>query len=334
VAKRMGGETVERARRSGATLRVVGLARLANTGAIWLIVACVAVICVSLVPSFLSKSDVLAILSNASVLGITAMGVTFVLVAGELDVSVGGTATVAAVVAAGVMNGSNAKMPVAILIVVGLGALIGVVNGVLTALGVQSFILTLAMQISLLGAVQIYCGGIVLGNVAPAYNNFFLTGHFGLPTPVLCVCVVLLATYFLQEGTRLGHRMRVVGGNRATARLSGINVSGTIVGCFVISGVLASVAGLVYLGFIGPPSDFSGINNLQFTALAAVVIGGAGVAAGRGSVAGTLAGVILLGMIVSLLIRLGLPYGTQLVMEGGTIITIGAAYALLQQRHA
>ncbi len=304
--------------------------RMANTWAIWLIVAMLAAISVLLVPTFLNTSNVLAILANASVLAITALGVTFVVTVGEIDVSVGGTATAAALVATGIMNGHDSRIPLAVLAVIMVGALIGLVNGALVALGVQSFILTLAVQIALLGAIQIYSGGITLGNVASAYSEFFLTRRLGIPAAVLCLLATLVITYFVQEGTRLGHRVRVVGGNREAARLSGVNVFGTIVACFVISGTLAAAAGLVYLGFIGPPSDFSGMG-LEFEALAAVVIGGAASAAGRGSVMGTLAGVVVLSMTVSLLVRLGLPYGAQLVTEGGVIVAIGAAYALLRR---
>ena len=168
------------------------MARSSRVWAIWLVVLATAVVGQLLSPVFLTGANILNLLSQASVLGIAAVGVTFVMLVAELDVSVAGVATVGAVMAASVMNGQNSRILPAILLTVAFGAVVGAFNGILVARGVQSFILTLAVGIILLAGAEFYTGGTPIGIVAPGYSNFFTTTPLGVPTPVWALFVVVV----------------------------------------------------------------------------------------------------------------------------------------------
>jgi ribose/xylose/arabinose/galactoside ABC-type transport system permease subunit len=309
------------------------LARLRRGGAIWLIVVALALFGQLLSPVFLTSTNLLNVISQSSVIGIAAVGVTFVMLSGEIDVSVAGTATLTAVMGAVVMDGSDQNIAAAVAIAIGIGAAVGVFNGLLVARGVQSFILTLAVGVVLLGIGKLITGGTPRGNVAPSFTELFVSRPASIPFPDIALLVVVLLAYAVQRGTRLGHRIRLVGANASMAHLSGVNVTGTVVGAYVLSGIAAGLAGLTLIGRTGVPNDFGGMG-LEFQALAAVVIGGTAFAGGRGSVIGTLAGMLFLSMSLTLGIIIGLPYGAQLLEYGALIVIAGVIYSLLRRHEA
>jgi ribose transport system permease protein len=312
-----------------ATRRQVG--RIANLFAIWLIVLAAAGLGQLASSLFLSTTNILNMLSQSSVLGITAMGVTFVMLAGELDVSNAGVVTVSAVAAAGVMGGNDTKIPLGILAALGIGAGVGLFNGILVARGVQSFILTLAVGIVLLGSAIAYTGGTTLGNVAPSYTSFFFKRAIAdIPMPAIALFVALGAAFLLERFTRFGHRVIMIGANPSAAYLSGVKITSTLIGAYVTSGVAAALAGLVFLGRTGVPNDFGGMG-LEFQALAAAVVGGTALSGGRGSVLGTFAGTLLLTISLTIGLIIGWPYATQLIEYGGLIVVASLVYSLLRR---
>jgi ribose/xylose/arabinose/galactoside ABC-type transport system permease subunit len=318
---------------SGAAVRAGNrrrwMGRAASAWAIWLIVIAAGLVGQILSPFFLTWTNITNLLSQSSVLGIAAVGMTFVMVAREIDVSVAGTATLSAVFAAAVMDGQDSRVPLAILVAIAVGVVVGIFNGILVARGVQSFILTLVVGIVLLAIGKLYTGGAPIGNVAPGYNELFSSRFLDVPVPVWVLLGAVMAAYLVQRFTRLGRRVFLVGSNRRAAYFSGVHVRGTILGAYVLSGITAGLAGLVLLGRTGVPNDFSGMG-LEFQALAAVVIGGTAFAGGRGSVVGTLAGALLLSISLSLGVILGLPYGAQLVEYGVLIVVASIVYSLLR----
>jgi ribose transport system permease protein len=308
------------------------LLKRANRWAIWLVLLAAAGIGQLLSPVFLTSTNVLNLLSQASVLGTIAVGVTFVMLVAEIDVSVAGVATVSAVMAATIMNGADGRILPAIFATVAFGALVGLFNGLLVARGVQSFILTLAVGTVLLAGAELYTGGTPIGIVAPSYASFFTASRLGVPTPVWALVVVVCVAWCVQTATRLGHRIYLVGDNPVAAYLSGIRAGGTIVGAFVLSGVCAALGGLILLGRTGIPNDFSGLN-LQFQALAAVALGGTAFSGGSGSVIGTLAGTLLIVSSLEIGIILGWPYGAQLMEYGILILLATVSYSVMRGEH-
>jgi ribose transport system permease protein len=300
----------------------------ASKWAIWLVVIAAALVGQALSPYFLTQANMLNLLAQSSVLGIAAVGVTFVMLIGELDVSIAGTATVGAIMGAAVMNGQDGQILPAVAVTVGFGALVGLVNGLLVSRGVQSFILTLAVGTILLAAGAMYTGGTPLGIVAPSYTTFFFTPRLGVPTPAWALFLVVAVAFLIQRFTRFGQRIFLVGDNRVAAYHSGIYVNAMIIGAFVLSGACAALAGLVLLGRSGVPNDYSGMN-LHFQALAAVALGGTAFAGGRGSVIGTFAGTLLIAISLGLGILLGWPFGAQLVEYGVLILIATVLYSFI-----
>jgi ribose/xylose/arabinose/galactoside ABC-type transport system permease subunit len=307
-----------------------GLTSATRAGSVWLIVIGLCLVGRSLVPGFLTVNNLGNIVALSSIVGVAAVGVTFVMVAGEIDVSVAAVATISAVVAGVIMAGRADRIALAVCVVLGFGAAVGTINGVMVALGVQSFILTLAVAVLLLGGVQLYTGGTALGDPAPEFLTFMRDRHAGIPTTAFILIAAVIIGAIVLRYTRLGARAFLVGANARTAHASGVRTSATIVALFALSGLFAALAGLVLLGRSGVPNDFKGMG-IEFQALAAVVIGGTSFEGGRGTMLGTLAGVLILGLSLNLVIFLGLPYGGQLLVKGLFIVSAGLVYALFNR---
>ncbi|GAB3259311.1 ABC transporter permease [Kineosporia babensis] len=243
--------------------------------------------------AFLSRINIITVLSQAAILAIVAFAMTIVINTGELDLSVGTASALISVVGAMVManTGSVALGFAAALL---LGLIVGLVNGFLVAfLQVPSFIATLGVMIICQAAgLALTDGGIVTG-LPTLISELSLLRIAGLPLLVIATAVVFLAAWWLQSKTVFGYRALAVGGNAEAARLSGINVPRVRLLVFVVSGVAAALAGLALL--IRVQSGQPNANDtLALEAIAAVVVGGTSLAGGRGAVTRTLWGVLLI----------------------------------------
>jgi ribose transport system permease protein len=308
------------------------LRTLGTRVAIWLALLVLLILGGLLSPVFLRPANLLNIVSQASVVGIAAIGVTFVMITGGIDLSVAGLITLTAVLGAAIMNGEDARIPLAVAIALGVGLGVGLTNGILVArLGVDSFILTLAMTIALLGITQLYTGGSASGAPAPGFVSALRAHHASIPMLATLFSLIAVVGLFVQRRTSFGRRLYLVGANPRAAYLSGIAVRGTLIGAYAVSGVVAALAGLALLARAGLPTDFTGMG-LHFQALAAVVLGGTTFEGGRGGVEGTIAGVLILAVSFALVTIMGLSLGVQLLVRGGVICAAGALYALLQRK--
>lgn len=242
---------------------------------------------------FLTEDNMRNVLLQASILGIAAFGSTFVVIAGELDLSIGSGVALVSVVGAWVMVHTDSIL-LGLLAGVGVGIALGVANGIaVTRLEVPSFIATFATLVIAHGlALGITNGGTIFGlpdGVGKLANNRFL----GLEWIIWIMFAVFAIAYFIQSQTAFGIKVFGVGGNREAARLSGINVRRVLFLCFVISGISVAVAGLALTARVesGQPNAAQLLN---LEAVAAIVVGGTSIYGGRGSVARTLWGVLLL----------------------------------------
>lgn len=242
---------------------------------------------------FLTEDNMRNVLLQASILGIAAFGSTFVVIAGELDLSIGSGVALVSVVGAWVMVHTDSIL-LGLLAGVAVGITLGVVNGfVVTRLEVPSFIATFATLVIAHGfALGITNGGTIFGlpdGVGQIANNRFL----GLEWIIWIMFAVFAIAYFVQSQTAFGIKVFGVGGNREAARLSGINVKRILFLCFAISGLTVAVAGLALTARVesGQPNAAQLLN---LEAVAAIVVGGTSIYGGRGSVARTLWGVLLL----------------------------------------
>jgi ribose/xylose/arabinose/galactoside ABC-type transport system permease subunit len=299
---------------------------------LWLGLLVLVVVAAILSPGFLTVTNLLNIVRQASVVGITAVGVTLVMVTGGVDLSVGAVIAFGAVLAATIMDGQDANIPIACAAVLAMGLAVGLINGTIVARWkVPAFILTLGMATAISGITQLYSGGTAAGEVAPAFRAV-LNGRIGaVPVLVLVFGAVVLVGLFLQSRTVFGRRVYLVGANGRAALLSGIPVSRTRLTVFAISGVCAALAGLALLARSGVSSNFAG-QGFEFDALAAVVLGGTTFQGGRGGVGGTVAGVLILAVSFNLVNILGLPFDMELLVKGGIIFGVAALHVAAQRK--
>lgn len=272
-------------------------------------------------------------LRQVAPVGIAAIGVTFVMVLGGVDLSVGAVISLTAVLTAATMAGDPANVPLAILAACAAGLAVGLVNGALVAFSrVSPFILTLGMGIAVMGLTQIYTGGTAKGVVSPGFREFFNTRVGGLVPGLALALLALVAIGLLVEKTTVfGRQLFLIGTNRATALLSGLPVRAVTVAAYALSGLFGAFAGIALLARSGVSSTVAGAG-LEFQVLAAVVLGGTTFEGGRGGIAGTLAGVLVLVMAFNLVNLAGLPYQLQLVVMGCIIILASGLYGQISGR--
>ncbi|HFR4128478.1 TPA: ABC transporter permease [Raoultella ornithinolytica] len=270
-------------------------------------------------PVFFTIPNLLNILQQSSINALIAPGMTLVIISGGIDLSVGPTAALSAVLGATMMV-AGVPVPLAILATLGIGAICGVFSGSLVAYaGLQPFIVTLG-GLSLFRAVAlIYTGGNPVFGIPTEFRSLINSEIFGIPTPIVIVAVIALVLWTVMNKTPLGEYILAVGGNEEAARVAGVPVKRTKVTVFVISGTLASLASLILIGRLGAAEPTIG-NLWELDAIAAAAIGGASLMGGKGSVVGTIIGAIILGALRNGLTLLNIQAFYQLLATGLIII--------------
>ncbi|QIE54993.1 ABC transporter permease [Pikeienuella piscinae] len=300
---------------------------------IFLVLAVIFIVAALSSPAFTDPAYLLNVLRQAAPVGIAAVGVTLVMILGGVDLSVGAVISLTAVLAAAVMAGEAANLPLAIAAASAAGLAIGALNGALIAFTrVSPFILTLGMGVAIAGLTQMYTGGTAKGVVSPGYREFF-NFRLGGIAPVLALAFLALAAFgvLVQKTTVFGRRLYLVGANPEAAMLSGLPVRSVTVVAYSLAGLFGALAGLALLARSGVSSTVAG-QGLEFQVLAAVVLGGTTFEGGRGGVAGTVAGVLVLSIAFNLVNIAGLPYHMQLTVMGAIIIAASALYGQMERR--
>lgn len=270
-------------------------------------------------PNFLTEPNILNILQQSSINACVALGMTLVIIAGGIDLSVGPTAAIAAVSVA-VLMAMGVSIALAIPIALLFGTAAGAINGSLVAFGgLQPFIVTLG-TLSLYRAISlIYTGGNPIFGIPPAYRALTNSSIMGVPNPVVIVAVLAVTVWVVLNKTPLGEYFLAVGGNQEASRIAGVPVSLTKIASYVISGGLASVAGLILVGRLGAADPTLG-NLWELDAIAAAAIGGASLMGGKGSIVGTLLGAVILGSLRNGLTLLNVQAFYQLLATGIIIL--------------
>ncbi len=280
--------------------------------------------------NFLSSLNLLNVGRQVSLLGIMAVGMAFGLISGEIDLSVGSTYALS-----GLSSGMLIVMGWGLLPAVAAGLVIGVciglVNGVLSTYGrLPSLIATLGMMSIVRGVALLMTGGQPVtvntrnGAIPEVLDRFEFMGQgylFGIvPMQLVFFIVIAVIGWLLLSGTAFGFRVFAVGGSAKAARVSGINAERVKLWSFVIMGVLAALAGILSMAFL--PSGQAGRTGLglELDVIAAVVVGGASLSGGVGTVLGTVLGVLIIGVLRNGLVLLGVSPFTQEVMIGLVII--------------
>ncbi len=277
-------------------------------------------------PYFLEPPGFLAFAKRAAPLAILAAGQYFVIAAGEFDLSVGALVTVEVVVAARLIDGDPAATWPVVALLVGIGALVGAVNGLITtALRVPSFIATLGMMLVLSGAVFLWTGGAPRGALAENFRAFGRTNVGPVPWSVLILLAVGAAAVLLMRAN-FGRTLMAAGDNPDAAAMSGVRVDAVKVVAFTLSGLSAAVAGILLGGYAGVSAQVG--QGLEFQAITAVVLGGVALGGGRGAVLAAIAGAFTLEALFTLLNLHGVSGALEYSVQGVIIIAAVAAGTL------
>ncbi|MEQ8292281.1 MAG: ABC transporter permease [Roseovarius sp.] len=310
-----------------------GVLRFLSAHAIVVVLAAVFLLAVLISDAFLQPKYLFNVIRQIAPVGIAAVGVTFVMILGGVDLSIGAIISLCAVVSAVLMNGEAANMPMAIAVTCLVGAAAGAFNGIVLAFSrVSPFILTLATGIAILGITQIFSGGTARGIVSPGFREFFNYRIDGIvPVLSLAFLAAVLVGVLIQKRTLFGQYVFLTGSNRRAAILGGLPVRGVIIMAYALSGLFGALGGLALLARSGVSSTMSG-QGLEFQILAAIVLGGTTFEGGRGGVVGTLAGVLVLVIAFNIVNISGLAYHLQMVVMGLIIIAASAMYGQINAR--
>ena len=306
---------------------------------IFMIFALMLVVASFLSPAFMTKTNLINIVRQMSVIGLIALGVTGVIVCAGIDLSSGSVVGLTAVVAASLAQlpdysmarfpGLHVPLIVAILAACVVGAAVGLINGSLVAkTKIPPFIATLGTYTAIRGAAMLYTAGRPVSDLSDGYNFIGQGDLFGVPTPIMILVLMAVVTHVLYSNTKFGKYIYAIGGNEQAAKVSGINVDRYKMMIYVYAGFLAGLAGLVVSSRIGSGQPGQGVG-YELDAIAAAVIGGTSLSAGGiGTVAGTVVGALIIGVLNNTLDLMNVSAYWQQIIKG--CIIVGAV--ILDQR--
>ncbi|CVI62863.1 MULTISPECIES: ABC transporter permease [Agrobacterium] len=270
--------------------------------------------------NFFSVNNIMNVLRQVSVVGILAVGMTFVILTGGIDLSVGAVMALVGTLSAGLMVNTGLLPAIALPAGLFIGLGIGIFNGALVAWGrMPAIIVTLATMGMARGLGLIYSGGYPVSGI-PSWISWFGVGRIGVvPVPVIIMVVIYAVAWVLLQRTAFGRHVYALGGNELAARLSGVKTQRVKLAVYGISGVTAAFAALILTGRLMSGQPNAGVG-FELDAIAAVVLGGTAIAGGRGLILGTLIGAVLLGILNNGLNLMGINPYLQDVIKGGIIL--------------
>lgn len=269
---------------------------------------------------FFSTPNLLNILRTTSPTGLVALGMTLILILGQIDLSVGSVMALSGCVAC-LINKNIGNTWMGILAAMGIGMMFGLINGgIITSTKIPSFITTLGTQYIARGAAMLITGGFPISKM---YPNFKILGQgyiFGIiPTPIVVMLICFIVVGIVLHKTRFGRYIFATGGNEQAAKASGINTNWTILKSFLIHGALCGLAGVMLMSRLnsGQPA---GATNYEFYAITAAVVGGTSLMGGIGNCVGTLTGAVIVGVLDNILLLRGVDTYWQYVIKGCVIV--------------
>ena len=269
-------------------------------------------------PNFLSWRNIINIFRQSSIIGIMAIGSTFVIIGGGFDISVGSLLALSAAMAVGLQ--SSMHWFLAVIVVLLVGAAFGAANGFLSSkIHIPPIIATLGTMTIIRGIVYMYTGGYPLYVDSEGFA-FIGNGYIGpIPFPIILLLILVALGQFILVKTKFGRYSCAIGGNKEAARLSGIKVDFYMTLTFVAGGVMAAMSGIVYASRLLSVTPLAG-QGYELDAIASAVIGGTSVSGGEGSVVRTLIGALLLTMITNAFNLIGIDLYVQYVFKGLVIL--------------
>lgn len=293
-----------------------------------LLILCVIMTILS--PSFLTINNLLNILQQISVISIIAVGMTFVIIQGGIDLSVGSVVAFTGLIMAGCMK--NQGISVALSIIIGLltGVIIGFINGILVAeIRLPPFIATLGMMSLARGAAFTVSGGQPIYTLPSEFNA--ISGKLGIiPIPAIIMIVIYIIAAYILRYTKIGRYTYAIGGNEIASILSGISVKLYKIIVYIISGLCCAISAILLTARLDSAVPVAA-DGYELDAIAAVVIGGTSMMGGEGKLSGTFIGALIIGIVNNGLNLLSVPQGPQRMIKG-LIIVVAVAFDILRKQ--
>ncbi len=274
-------------------------------------------------PRFLTWYNILNILRQTSINSIIAAGMTFVILIGGIDLSVGSVLAFCGAVAA-TLTSHALPFPFIFITILALGAVLGMVTGVIISLGkVQAFIATLVAMTIMRGATLVFTDGKPISTGEGAVSDAFSwigSGYvLGVPVPVYLMILVFAVSFYILHHTRFGRYVYAMGGNEEAAHLAGLSVNRLKITVFGISGLLAALSGMIVTARLSSAQPTAG-TGYELDAIAAVVLGGTSLSGGAGSILGTIIGALIIGILNNSLNLLNVSSYYQMIAKGSVIL--------------
>ena len=270
--------------------------------------------------AFLTPANIFNVLRQVSINAILAFGMTYAILIGGIDLSVGSVLALSGTVVTGLITRNAVPIPVAVILGLALGLALGLFNGVIIArTGIPPFIVTLAMMQIARGAAYVYTNGQPIRITESSFIGIG-TGYLGpIPLPIVYTVLIFIVVSILLNKTRFGRYVYALGGNKDAAVFSGIKINKITVAVYAMIGLLSSICGIVLSArmYSGQPTVGNGF---ELDAIAAVVLGGTSMAGGIGNLGGTLLGALVIGVLNNGLNLLNINSFWQLIVKGFVIL--------------
>ena len=265
-------------------------------------------------PKFMKMGNLLNIMRQISMFGILSVGMTYVIVAGGIDLSVGSVIALVCVISANVVN-TYGIIP-AIFAAVAIGAAVGLINGIGVTYGkLQPFIMTLGTLSMVSGAAYIYSNGTpisIKGSFSKIGNGLLFQK---IPLPAVYFVVIMLLAYFVMKCTPFGRFVYSIGSNKEATRLAGVDVKKVTIGVYMISGVLAAITGIIFAAQMASGAPTAG-EGYEMKAITAAVVGGTSMTGGKGNMLGTFMGAVIIGILSNIMNLTGVSSYWQTFLTG------------------
>jgi len=270
-------------------------------------------------PRFFNYYNLTNVLRQTSLNAVIAIGMTYVILTGGIDLSVGSILAFSSAITCGLLK-SNMPLTISVIIGLSVGTLLGMFNGFVTIKwNIPPFIATFAMMTIARGLTLVYTNGQPITGLNEAFS-FIGNGYIGpIPLPIIITILIFIVAYYFLKNNKIGRYVYATGGNMQAAKLAGINTNKIILFVYSLSGLLASISGLILASRLNSASPTAG-NGYELDAIAAVVLGGTSLAGGEGSLIGTLIGAIIIGVLNNGLDLLNVSPFYQSIAKGVVIL--------------
>lgn len=280
--------------------------------------------------SYFTITNLIDIIELSNINSLIAIGITFTIITGGIDLSVGSIFAIV-IVTVGHLCVAQVNPILAIILGALLGTLMGSINGLLiTKMHLQPFIATLGTMSMYRGIAYVVTGGWPVIGIPNSYRYIFISNFYEIPSSVIVMLIFAFITHIILKKLRVGNYLFAIGGNEEAAKLSGVNVNITKITAYAMCGLGSALAGMIMLANLGTGEPATG-QGYELEAIAAAAIGGASLSGGKGSIVGTLLGSILLAALKIGLIVIGVDTFYQFIVTGA-IIVIAAYFEVIQKK--